>query len=463
MKGGWRMKGYANRRDARFSIIRLLGVFNNLIYKKYIAVKKSVQFSLLLFFTLFILIISIIGDPLSATIVSINPASQIVGPNIFSLSVYCNPTQPIKAYELKLSFNSSLIQALSVTEGDIFEGFSTFFNAGIINNSAGTIINVYGLILGAGNVSNPGTLVNISFSGESSSGISALNLYDVGVTNETSYLPISVVNGTVQVDANPPVFSNVTASPSSQEISGFVNISAEVVDNIAIDTVFVNITYPDSISENISITGNKTGDVYYYNSSYEMMGWYSYFIWSNDTVGNSDVSAVQMFNIGDMTSPVISDFNITTSEPLDTDPAFGWVNVSCNVSDNVAVSDVLINIKNPDGSWNNISLELAGGINYYLNSSDGFSEVGNYTYHISANDTSDNTAISGYYNFSMAPNWDINKNGVINILDIVTVSNLFGELGVAGWIREDVDNNGEIQVFDLVIISNHYGETWWEA
>ena len=112
------------------------------------------------------------------------------------------------------------------------------------------------------------------------------------------------------------------------------------------------------------------------------MGWYSYFIWSNDTVGNSDVSPVYMFNIGDMTSPIISNYNFIPSNPLDTDPVFGWVNITCNVSDNVAVDDVFINIKNPDGSWNNISVNHASGISYYINSSNAFSQVGNYTYHI---------------------------------------------------------------------------------
>jgi len=80
-----------------------------------------------------------------------------------------------------------------------------------------------------------------------------------------------------------------------------------------------------------------------------------------------------------------------------------------------------------------------------------------------ADDTSDNTAVSSSYNFSMPPNWDTNNDGVVNIFDLVLVSNHYGEIGNAGWIREDVDNNGEIQVFDLVLVSNHYGETWWEV
>ena len=59
--------------------------------------------------------------------------------------------------------------------------------------------------------------------------------------------------------------------------------------------------------------------------------------------------------------------------------------------------------------------------------------VGNETYTVNqTNDTSDNTVVSSSYNFLVVPNWDINIDGVVNI-------------------------------FDLVVVSNHYGETWWEV
>jgi len=410
---------------------------------------------------IFFEIITVIGDTFGETTVSINPVSQTVSPNEnFIISVYCDPGQPIKAFEFKLSFNASLVQAIEVSEGDIFDGYTTFFNAGIINNSAGTIVEVYGLIVGTGNVSDSGTLVNISFTGGLLTGISGLDLYDVGITNETAYIPISLVNGSVQIDANPPVISNVSASPNIQEISGFVNISAMVIDNVAVDTVCVNISYPDNSWENISITDNKTGDIYYCNQSYNMMGLHYYSIWANDTVDNSITTAGHIFIIGDMTSPIISNYIFKSSNPLDTDPTFGWVNISCYVTDNIGVSDVSINITNPDSTWDNISLNPGIGDSYYINSSSAFSLLGNYIFYLWAADTSNNTVSTGSYNFSMPPNWDVNNDGVINIVDLVLVSNHYDETGNPGWIREDVDNNGEIQVFDLVLVSNHYGEMW---
>jgi hypothetical protein len=523
--------------------------------------RKSYYLYLPVVLTTIVLIASVIG---SSTIVSIDPVNQTIGgDDDFSISIYCVPSQPIKAYELKLSFDSSLVQAVEVTEGDIFDGYTTFFNSGTINNVVGTIIDIYGLILGSGNVSLPGTLVNINFTGESNGGTSPIALYDVGVTNETVYIPISLVNGTVFVDVIPPVIvdnspsqgytgdsytfnvsvtdnsndtddlivkvdwshggdggnetminvggdyfektvmlnlysvldmsytfyavdiydnsfttslssvsiidndlpviSDVYAIPNSQEIFGFVNISSDIVDNIAINNVFAHVTYPDSSWEYFSITGNKSGDIYYCNKSYDMLGLYSYYFWAEDLEGNSVTSSVDNFNIGDITAPVISNVVITTSEPVDTDPLFGWVKISCDVTDNVAVDEVFVNISNPDGSWNNVSLNSGGGNSFIVNSSVLFSEFGNYSYYLWAIDSSDNNVDSSSFYLSIAPNWDIDNDGIVNVVDLILVSNHYDETSDPGWIREDVDNNGEVLVFDLVLVSNHYGEMWWEA
>jgi hypothetical protein len=112
----------------------------------------------------------------------------------------------MKAFEMKLSYNPSLIRAVSVTEGDIFTGYTTFFNSGEIDNTAGHIINIYDLIVGQGNVTGAGSLVTINFTARSTSGTSSLTLYDVRLTNETDYLPITVTSGNVKVvgGSSPP-------------------------------------------------------------------------------------------------------------------------------------------------------------------------------------------------------------------------------------------------------------------
>jgi hypothetical protein len=163
----------------------------------------------------------------------------------------------------------------------------------------------------------------------------------------------------------------------------------------------------------------------------------------------------------DSTPPQITGVSRSVSDPLDTSSSYGWVNVSCTVTDNVAVSQVLLRIHNPGGSWNNVSMITRTSGKYYYRSTTAFSTAGNYSYTIWAKDTSNNPATSSAVLFSMAPNWDVNRDGSVTILDLVSISNLYGDTGASGWIREDVDNNGEIEVLDLTTVSNHFGEEWW--
>lgn len=232
--------------------------------------------------------LTVTSDPFDDTEVSVSPTSQLVGASEdFSISIYCVPGQPIKAFEFKLTFDETLVTAIDVSEGNIFSGYTTFFNSGTIDNSTGTVVDVFGLILGAGNTSNPGNLAIINFTSKSTTGLSSLNLYEVGVTNETEYVSIGLANGSVQVDVTSPVISGLTASPAVQEISGYVNVSATVTDNIALDSVYVKITYPDASSENISIISNNTGNTYFCNKTYDQSGVHSYKFWARDTAGNT--------------------------------------------------------------------------------------------------------------------------------------------------------------------------------
>jgi hypothetical protein len=163
----------------------------------------------------------------------------------------------------------------------------------------------------------------------------------------------------------------------------------------------------------------------------------------------------------DTIPPQISNILRTTSNPLDTNPTYGWVNVSCTVTDNVAVSQVILKSKNPSGSWNNVSMTTRTTGKYYYRSNTAFSNAGNYTYYIWAKDTNNNGNISNAISFSMTPNWDMNNDGRCTILDQVIISVHYGTSGSPGWIREDVDNNGAINILDLIAVSNYYGDLWW--
>jgi hypothetical protein len=121
--------------------------------------------------------------------VSQDKTATTIGQQIV-VSIDCHPSSPVKAYEFKVRFNQSLYRADNVSEGDFFDGYDTFFSGGIIDNVNGTIINVYDVILGKGNITDDGTLVKITFTCLDVQ-TSPLILYDVGVTNESQYINVT--------------------------------------------------------------------------------------------------------------------------------------------------------------------------------------------------------------------------------------------------------------------------------
>jgi hypothetical protein len=154
----------------------------------------------------------------------------------FSINISCVQSEPIKGWELKIRFDPSIISINSVSEGDLFEGYSTFFNIGTIDNNAGTIIDVYCLIIGKGNVSSSGTLINIEFKAIAI-GETTVSLYDVGICNETQYLVNNVNDGRVVVNSE----EKQDVEPGSDK--HFVsNISEEPTQDESLRTVIVTCT-----------------------------------------------------------------------------------------------------------------------------------------------------------------------------------------------------------------------------
>jgi len=440
------------------------------------------------------------------TLVYVNPSSKTVSAGqTFSMTISCTPGQPIKSYEFEVIFNPLYLSANSVSEGTIFSGYSTFFNDGTINNTAGSIVDIYGLIIGTGMVSAPGSLVSISFTAKLASGTSLIGLSQVGITNTTEYVPITVTNGTVilreftlsiTLDGSGTVTKNPnqatypygtvvqltavastgwTFSSWTGDLSGSTNPASITMNgNKSVTAHFSQNQYTLTItvSGSGSVTKNPNQATYSYGQVVTLTAvpgtGYLFSSWTGDLSGSQNPTTITMngnravtAHFQDSAPPQITGITRTTSNPLDTNPLFGWVNVSCTVTDNVGVSQVTLRIHLPSGSWSNVSMVAKGAGQYYYRSTTAFSTAGNYSYFIRATDSNSNVNNSNIVLFSMPPNWDINSDGTCAIFDFVLISNHYGETGALGWIREDADNNGIIQVLDLVYISNHYAESWW--
>jgi hypothetical protein len=56
---------------------------------------------------------------------------------------------------------------------------------------------------------------------------------------------------------------------------------------------------------------------------------------------------------------------------------------------------------------------------------------------------------------------DINRDGAVNILDAILLSNSFlKSMGQAGFNPDaDLDGNGAVNILDAIILSNNFGNT----
>jgi hypothetical protein len=306
----------------------------------------------------------VFADDPGTNIIRVVPVDDVITSETFTIDIICEPVEPIKSFEFSLSFDPTSFIITGVSEGSFFGAHPTFFNSGTIDNSTGTLVDVYGLSLGSGlTVDSSGVLVTLTVE-MVSEGSSSMDLDMVGLTNESSYLSVSPVNGTIIID---------------------------------------------------------------------------------------------------LSDPEITDIDVSYSDPVDTDPTFGWVNMSCSASAASEIQEVIMSISCPNGSVLERSLMQGSGNYWYWNSSMGesmFTTAGNYSFTITVTDASGNMNTSSVFYIEIPPNWDVNADGICDLLDFVEVSNRYGETGENGWIREDINNDGELSVLDLVMLSNAYKETW---
>ena len=93
-----------------------------------------------------------------------------------------------------------------------------------------------------------------------------------------------------------PVISDMAATPMVQVQGESVSITCTVTDNIIVEVVKVNITGPPGFTPVNTSMNHVTGsDTYYYESSYNIVGTYDYYIWATDTTGNGVVSEIMNF------------------------------------------------------------------------------------------------------------------------------------------------------------------------
>jgi hypothetical protein len=125
----------------------------------------------------------------------------------FTVSINTVPNNAIAGMQFNLTFNPAVVTVNSITEGNLFKqgGASTYFSAGNINNTAGTVTGVFGAITSPGQtVATAGTFATITMTAGSTGGSTSLTLSDVVVGDASSQpIPVSINNGTISVETSP--------------------------------------------------------------------------------------------------------------------------------------------------------------------------------------------------------------------------------------------------------------------
>lgn len=371
----------------------------------------------------------------------IAPSSKIVTPGqSFFLNVSIDPRgTPIAGAQLDLSFNRTLLKINSVIEGNLFtqKGDNTYFNGGTINNSLGTVVNIFDAILGKSNITAQGTFIIINMTATGSSGISWINLSNVKIS-DTNGFPVSlnVTNASVRIN-NPPVLAAIGNKIIDEgQTLNFVLSAADPDGGIL---TFSSSNLPSGASFNpvtrsFQWAPDFTRSGTYQNVHFEVTDGF-YVVYENITITVKNVNRVP--------SLTLTPANGSTFNETDTIQ----ISIMANDPDN----DPLAYIIKIDG------VQVSTDPNYMWITT--YSSSG---YHLIEASVSDGTATvtrnSTIYIKNIYPRYDVNENGYVEIGDIAIIGQHFNDIVSIPYPRYDVNMDGVVNILDIAITAMHFGE-----
>jgi hypothetical protein len=147
------------------------------------------------------------ASAVETTTVSVSPSRQPAEPGgTFTVSIVIDPGTAIAGVQFDLTFDPSLVTVDSVEEGGLLrqDGASTYFTPGVLDNEAGVIRSVVGVITTPEQtVSASGAFALIVLTASTREGTCSLTLSNVVIGDaDGQSVPVSLVNGEVAVNVN---------------------------------------------------------------------------------------------------------------------------------------------------------------------------------------------------------------------------------------------------------------------
>lgn len=151
---------------------------------------------------IFILLMSQITLAGAISTVRVQPVNQevVIGKE-FTVELNVTPGVPIAGMQSNILFNPAYIRIDSITFGNLFtqNGANEFSSPGVINNTSGTVTNIFDVILGPNSVNTTGTFIRVHGTALAK-GKSGINLTNIKIaTPDGLSESLSYTNGTITV------------------------------------------------------------------------------------------------------------------------------------------------------------------------------------------------------------------------------------------------------------------------
>ncbi|MDW7732251.1 MAG: putative Ig domain-containing protein [Methanolobus sp.] len=383
---------------------------------------------------------SVVVSEVGSSTISISPSSTVVAPGeTFSLDVYIDPKVPLSGSQFDMQY-SSLASVSSVQEGGLFSsgGLSTTFYGGDVDELASVLGSVYSAIMGFGTISTAGSMATVNMVAGTSTGILELALSDVVLSDaDSDPAPYDVVNATVLVDSAPE----------------FEPVSAESVTEGDTIMFMVSATDPDGDPLTYSCTSLPDGATF--NPATRLFTWNTLEGDAGDynaVFGVTDGYLKDSISVGMTVAPLNHAPVISTFEPADT-AVFeegGTVTISVGAVD--ADDDSLSYTIAIDGS----QVSNSTTYEWYI----GYTSAGSHIIEVTVSDGMNTVTSSHTVSVTdLHPRWDINEDGIVNVLDVTFVGQNYGKVYSDSLPRWDINQDGNVNIQDLSIVAARFGQS----
>ena len=373
-------------------------------------------------------------------LISITPTTQTTPGETFTLTIPITPGAPIAGAQFDLLYDGSMATVTSVTEGNLLnqDGATTLFNSGTIDNTAGTVTNVYGSILGETSVSSQGSFATISMTAGSTTGYLNLDLTNVKISDaDSNAAPYTLTNATILIDTAPVL----------------TQIGAKSVDESSALAFTTSASDADGDSLTYSATGLPAGASF--NTATGEFSWTP----ADGEAGNYVVT----FEVTDGYISDLEDVTITVNDANNAPVITTFVpenSLTYNESDVITIGIIA---NDADGQALSYTIKIDGVTqstsSSYVWETD-YSSAGTHTIDIIVSDGIEQVTDQRTITINdVHPRWDVNEDGTVDVLDISIIGQEYGTSVEAPYPRWDVNQDDAINVQDMALTGSHFGET----